>query len=182
MRIVAVFLLSIFIATNFLYASMNDFLRLYKAKKYSLACSAGSKMLKENRRNENFVQAYSVACLRSDNIDSIAFSSVYIKHSKEARINAALFSSLVAIKKLLYMSLVDNVDISSLRLPKIDHILSDVFDRFTKKKYTKEGDTFVFNLENGRRITMELKFEQNKHKIYIKDFMQNKLKKTHIYW
>ncbi len=171
-----------FFLISLLQASMYQFVSAYKAKKYEQACAIGDKIFKPNRRDEVFVQAYSMSCLKSDNIDSVAIASVYIKNSKESRKNAAILSSVVAAKKLLYMSLVDGVDISSLRLPLSGHILSDIFDKYTKKEYTKQDDIFKFDMGKERHITMQLVFDKDRAKIYIKEFDKDKLEKTHIYW
>ncbi|MGP1561354.1 MAG: hypothetical protein ACTTIC_04610 [Helicobacteraceae bacterium] len=162
--------------------NLNDFLRAYKDKDDALACKIGTELFKDNKRNEIFVQAYAFACLRSDNIDTMAETSVYIKNIKDARINAALLSTVIAIKKLLYLSLVDDYDISGLNFPIVDHVLSRVFTRYTRGEYVLKDGLYIFSISDAEKITMEKRFDGGKYKIYITEFLNSRVIKTHVYW
>lgn len=165
-----------------LFADMRSFLDAYNAKNNALACRLGSSLLEDNRRNESFVQAYSFACLKSDNIDSLAASLSYIKATKNSRKNAVILSTILTLKKLLYFSVVDNVDVSGLNFPIVDHVLSDVFTKYSQKDYTKNGNVFIFTFDNNKKITMHKEFSDGKYKLFIKEFQNEKLIKNHIYW
>lgn len=45
--------------------------------------------------------------------------------------------------------MIDGVDISYIRLPKSDYILSFLFDKFVKKEYVEELGTFIFEEPNS---------------------------------
>jgi len=55
--------------------------------------------------------------------------------TEASRENASYFSSLIIQKRLLYQFMIDNLDISNLKLPSSRHILSRVFEALSKGQY-----------------------------------------------
>lgn len=166
-----------------LFSSQRDiFVENYKNKNYNRACGVGSPILEYYRKDEDFVSAYGFACLYSDNIDLIAPAVMYLKNSEEGRKNAAYLSSIVAIKKILYMSVVDGFDIGDLNFPKLDHILSTVFQKYVREDYIKNENKYIFTLNETEKIVMEKRISGNRAKLYIQKYKNNNVEKTHIYW
>ena len=86
-------------------------------------------------------------------------------------------------KKLLYHAIIDNVDISYVRLPKSDYILSMIFDKFVKGKYQKEGEKYIFQEENDDtfyEITQE--FSNDITKLILKIYKDDELVGKKEYW
>ena len=108
-----------------------DMLNLYEDKKYKEACILGFNNFKYKEQDEDFVSLYAFSCLHSDYIDRLALPIAMLKLSSEARANSAYLSIILMQKKLLYHALVDNYDLSSLKLPSTDYVLSKVFDFYT---------------------------------------------------
>lgn len=178
-------LLSFFICVAVFSYDMNDFLEAYKAKDDFLACKIGSELIQiqNNRRNETFVQTYAFACLRSDNISFASQASIYLKNSHSSRLNSALLSTIATMKKLLYLSVVDGYSIRGLEFPSVDHILGIVFNLYTSGNYVLGDDgVFTFKISDSEKITMQKKFLNGKHKLYILEYKNSELVKTHIYW
>jgi hypothetical protein len=107
-----------------------------------------------------------------------------LKYSKEARANAAYFSIILMQKKLLYHALIDNYDISTLNLPTTDHILSKVFDLYTKRENQKNTDILSFIDEKDHHITYRLYIERypDIKKMIIEVFRDRILIQRHLYW
>ena len=110
---------------------------------------------------------YAKACLKMDKVNELVVPTVMLYKTKEARENASLYSTIIFQKKMLYLALCDGVDISYIRTPKINYILSEIFDKFTERAYVKKSDTYVFTLENGERAELFIKEEEEVKKLLI---------------
>ena len=108
--------------------------------------------------------------------------TVMLYKTKEARENASLYSTIIFQKKMLYLALCDGVDISYIRTPKINYILSEIFDKFTEKAYVKKSDTYVFTLESGERAELFIKEEEEVKKMVVALYTGDKLSSIKIYW
>ncbi|HID42587.1 MAG TPA: hypothetical protein EYP30_02235 [Archaeoglobaceae archaeon] len=104
-----------------------DIINLYKSGEYRKACNYGFRVFEKFKNDENMVSLYGISCLKAGYVDRIGIPILLLKSSKSARANAALFSTILAQKKLLFYALFDNVDISSLVFPETDHIISKIF-------------------------------------------------------
>ena len=79
-------------------------------------------------------------------------------------------------KKLLLHALLDGTDISYIRLPKSDYILSFIFDKFVKKEYVEELGTFIFEEPNSdTRYELNTSFGANSPKMILKIFKNDDL-------
>ena len=180
MKIVLVFLLALS-----LHASIKqDMFNLYQNKKYEKVCTMGFDNFKRNNRDEEFVSLYAFACLNSDYIDRLAIPIAMLKFSKESRSNSAYFSVILMQKKLLYHALQDNYDLSTLKLPTTDYVLSKVFDLYSKLEKHEPRAFYLFEDENDNKLTYKLYLSKDEklNKMVIEEFYDTITIKRHVYW
>ncbi len=103
-----------------------EFSQAYKQKDYEKACQIG-KSIFTHERDEKFLSLMGYACLQADYIDTLAIIQSRLRNSKASRENAAIFTSVLLQKRLIYQFMYDNIDISSFTLPISDHPLSYAF-------------------------------------------------------
>ena len=127
------------------------------------------------------VNAFAFACLKSDFIDLASHAPAYLRKTKEGRQNAAYVATIVFQKKLLYHALVDDVPLGGVRLPVTDHILSQVFDRFSRELYTREEGRYLFDID-GRKVEMEVVDRDVLPKIRIRERREGRIVDEHLYW
>lgn len=122
---------------------------LFEAKNYRQVCSNSVEKLFKQTNDEALMNMYAISCLKINEINRLAIPMFKMVRSKEARENAAYFANILFKKKLLYHAVIDNVDISYIRLPKSDYILSTIFDKFVEKQYEIDGDSYFFKEPNS---------------------------------
>jgi hypothetical protein len=161
-----------------------NMLSLYQNKKYENVCTIGFDNFKRYKKDEEFVSLYAFACLNSDYIDRLAIPVAMLKFSPEARSNSAYFSVILMQKKLLYHALIDNYNLSSLKLPTTDYVLSKVFDFYVKLGVHKPRNFYLFEDQKDKKITYKLYLEKDRKlkKIVIEEFYDTVIIKRHVYW
>jgi hypothetical protein len=157
---------------------------LYQNKKYEDVCNIGFNNFKYNRQDEEYISLYAFACLKSDFIDRLSIPTAMLKFSREARANSAYFSVILMQKKLLYHALIDNYDISSLKLPTTDYILSKVFDLYAKLGVKEQRAFYLFEDESDKKLTYKLYVVKDDRlsKIVIEEYYDSTPIKRHVYW
>jgi len=178
------YLLLLFLVTN-IYANIKEeMFTLYQNKKFKEACRLGFDNFSKYKKDESFVSLYGFSCLNADYIDRLAIPTTTLKHSKEARANAAYFSVILMQKKLLYHALVDNYDISSLKVPSTDYVLSKVFDLYTKVQNQKKHQYYIFEDKENPKISYKLYLVKERYvtKMVIEEYYDTIMTKRHIYW
>ncbi len=180
MKIILLFLLAISLNANI----KQDMFNLYQNSKYEKVCSMGFNNFNRNSKDEEFISLYAFACLNSDYIDRLATPIAMLKHSKESRSNSAYFSVILMQKKLLYHALQDNYDLSTLKLPTTDYILSKVFDLYSKLKKHEPRAFYLFEDENDKKLTYKLYLSKDAklNKMVIEEFYDTITIKRHVYW
>ena len=176
--------IALLLAIN-LYADIKqNMFDLYQNEKYTNVCNIGFNHFRANNKDEEFVSLYAFACLKSDFIDRLAVPIALLKSSKEARSNAAYFSVILMQKKLLYHALVDNYNLTSLKLPTTEYILSKVFDLYSKLKPHEPRAFYLFEDDKDKKLTYKLYLstENNITKMIIEEFYDTIKIKQHIYW
>ncbi len=165
-------------------ADIESLYKLYQNKKYKQACGLGLRMFKEHKKDSRFLMLYGLSCLNADYIDRLAVPMTGLRYTKTERANASYFATILLQKKLLYHSLLDGVDISNLKLPKTDYILSKVFDLYTKKEYKKVDDRYYFIPEKGAGLMYVLYLEGTGKvtKMVIEERLDDHIIKIHRYW
>ena len=156
--------------------------RYYNAKSYQKACNLGLRLFGKYKKNGDFLMLYGFSCLKADYIDRLAVPMTGLRKTKTERANASYFATVILQKKLLYHALVDHVDISQLRLPRTDYILSEVFDMYTHNNYTKREGKLYFRPDNGKVYTLYLVRSGPSPKMVIEEWEGETLIKTHTYW
>ncbi len=73
-------------------------------------------------------------------------------------------------------AILDGADISYIRLPKSDYILSFIFDKFVKKEYIEELGVFIFEEPNSdTRYELSAIVSSNFAKMILKIFKNDDL-------
>jgi len=176
--------LILFLALN-LYANVKqDMFNLYQNQKYEDVCTMGFDNFNKNSKDEEFISLYAFACLNSDFIDRLAIPVAMLKFSKESRSNSAYFSVILMQKKLLYHALQDNYDLSTLKLPTTDYVLSKVFDFYSKLKKHEPRTFYLFEDDNDIKLTYKLYLSKDDklNKMVIEEFYDTITIKRHVYW
>lgn len=177
-------LLILFITISLYADTKQDMFNLYQNEKYEEVCNIGFRNFKHYRQNEEYISLYAFACLKADFIDRLSIPIATLKFSKEARANSAYFSVILMQKKLLYHALVDNYDLSSLKLPTTDYTLSKIFDLYAKLGKHETRAFYLFEDENNKKITYKLYLEKGNRlsKVVIEEFYNSVMIKRHAYW
>ncbi len=178
------FLVLLFLTNSYAGDIKQEMLGLYQNKKYAKVCTMGFDNFKEYKRDEEFVSLYAISCLNSDYIDRLVVPIAALKFSKEARANAAYFSVILMQKKLLYHSLVDGYELSKLKLPTTDYVLSKVFDLYTKLGKHKKRTFYLFEDPDNKGLSYKLYLTKDYKisKMVIEEFRGTVLLKRHTYW
>lgn len=176
-------ILSFFISAS-IAGVKEDMYHLYQSKQYEQACSLGLKNFGNNRRDEEYVSLYAFSCLKADYIDRLFIPISTLKRSEEARANAAYLSVILMQKKLLYHALIDGHDISSLKLPTTDYILSKIFDLYIKDDHSRKRGVYIYNDPDSKKITYKLfVIEKNGvKKMVIEEYYDTIVANRHEYW
>ncbi len=133
------FLIFLFFVFTSLHADSNQKLfDLYQKALYSQACNYGYALYSQNKQNEPFISLLGFSCLKADQIDRLSPVISALQLTEDARDNSAYFALLVMQKKLLMRALYDNKPIQNVKFPTSSHLLSKIFDMYTKNP--KEGD------------------------------------------
>ena len=174
----------IFSLALILQAITNDeIIDMYENGEYEKVCSIKVEQFYRKTNDEAIINIYASSCLRSDQINKLSYPISKLVKSKEARENAAYFSNIMFQKKLLYHAIIDGVDISYVRLPKSDYILSMIFDKFVKNQYEKDGYKYIFREENDDTFyeITQVKSE-GITKLILKIYKDDKLIGIKEYW
>ena len=160
--------------------SIDDVRNWDQIGQYNRICQESVRNLFIEEQNDALANMYAKACLKMDKVNELVVPTVMLYKTKEARENASLYSTIIFQKKMLYLALCDGVDISYIRTPKINYILSEIFDKFTEKAYVKKSDTYVFTLESGERAELFIKEEEEVKKMVVALYTGDKLSSIKI--
>jgi hypothetical protein len=160
---------------------LTQFYKDYKEKRYLDACKKGVNIFNEYKEDEDYLTVYSFACLKSDMIDRLAVPVTGLRKTKEARANASYFSAILLQKKLLYHAVVDGVDISGLKLPTTDFVLSRVFDMYSNKQYLEKEGTYTLN-DDETTYKMFVIDDDKFKKLIIQQLKNGNVVSTHTYF
>jgi len=171
--------------TAFLFSSnLSTLYKLYEKQEYNKACDYALKNFykKRNKNSEQYITLYGLSCLETDKIDRIATPMLRLRMTKDARANAAYFSTILLQKKLLFQALVDNILLSDLHLPHTNFIISKIFSSFINKEYTLNEGVYIFKDKGKKEMRYQLYIETDKknEKFMIIDIYKDD-KFTHRY-
>jgi hypothetical protein len=161
-----------------------EMLKLFQDKQYEQACQKGLIEFRKYRKDEEFISLYAHSCLQADYIDRLAVPISALKKTKDARANAAYFSVILMQKKLLLHALLDGYDLTSVRLPTTDYVLSKVFDFYAKDTRSQKGDMITYVDPKRPLISYKLYVEKKGaiSRMVIEEYYDTMLLKRHIYW
>ena len=182
MRIVLLLLIAGLL--NLSASDLDRLYRLYSQKQYAKACQLGLRIFNQHKKNSKFLMLYGFSCLNADYIDRLAVPMTGLRRTKTERANASYFATILLQKKLLYHAILDGVDISDLKLPKTDYILSKVFDMFTKNEYKKADGRYLFKSKENPDLSYVLYavYGKGAPKMVIEERLDGEIIKTHRYW
>jgi len=178
------FFLLIISLTSILTASDSGALyELYQNGDYQRACDEGMTKLSRHKQDEKYISLYAFSCLQADKIDRLALPIIMLKNSKEARKNAAYFSTILLQKNLLIDSLENKQELTALTLPSTDYVLSKVFELYVQKKFTYQNNMYILHDVKNVRQTyrLYLRTSQKPHTLIIDEYYDTILTKHHIY-
>jgi len=176
-------IISLFIWTS-LYANLKEELfSLYQNQEYKKACKLGFEKFLRFKKNEELVSLYGFVCLKSDYIDRLSIPMTALRSTKEARANASYFSVILMQKKMLYHALIDDYDISGLKLPTTEYILSKVFDLYVQQNdHNKRFYNFQDPDDPKKSYKLYIRQDKDTKKMVIEEFYDRMFVKQHIYW
>ena len=125
--------------------TLEDIKNLYSDGEYSKACTMSGGLYMAYKDDEVFLNLFADSCLKSDMLNRMMLPIIKLYRTKAARENAAYFSTILYEKKILYHALCDGIDISYMNLPKTNYILSKIFDRFIRGKYSLKNGSYWFS-------------------------------------
>lgn len=177
-------LISFFLILNLYSNTRDDMYNFYQNKRYKKVCNLGFKYFDKYKKDESFISLYAFGCLNSDYIDRLSNPISILKLSKESRSNAAYFSVILMQKKMLYHALIDGYEISNLHLPTTNHILSKVFDFYSKLGKHNKRRVYLFEDENDKKLTYKLYLVKDgrMYKMIVEEFYDTIKIQRHIYW
>ena len=154
-----------------LFAINNDDVKNWDSVgQYNRVCSDMVRELFIAQQDESIANLYAKACLKMDKVNNLIIPMVMLYKDKASP------------KKMLYLALVDGFDISNIRTPKVNYILSNVFDEFVKGKFKKDGEKFIFNI-NDKKTELLIRDEENIKKMVILIYdAKGKIESIKMYW
>ena len=173
--------------TAFLFSSnLSTLYKLYEKQEYRKACDYAVKYFykKRNKNSEKYMTLYGLSCLETDKIHRIATPILRLKSSKDARANAAYFSTILLQKKLLFQALVDKTSLKNLHLPDTSFILSKIFTLFVNEEYILKDEVYTFNDRENKELKYQLYIKEKKKKqkyMIIDVYKDNKFTKRYSY-
>jgi len=178
-------ILLFFIIISYSFAiSKIDVYNAYHKKNYKKACFEGAKIYFNFKKDNDFLTIFADSCLKTDNINRMAFPAMLLVRNSSDRSNAIYFLTILYQKKLLYKSLIDGFDVSGFKFPTTNYILSKIFVKYSKKEYIKKNNIYIFTDDKNPNIKYKMKLikDKNIYKILINTYKNNILTKTRIYW
>ena len=137
---------------------ITSFIKDFKAKKYNKVCEKGSKLYYGGYTDENFVSLVGISCAKVDRINILGMLQRSLVNSSSSRENASYFSTLILQKRLIYQFMIDDLNLSHLKLPASSHLLSRVFEQLSNENYTllSSSPKLVEINANGRKFILSV--------------------------
>jgi len=154
-----------------------DFKKEYLNHNFTKICKYGFSHLNQIKDNEDTLSLVGFSCVKRDYFIFLPAIINYLKSTKKARENSVYFSLLFIEKKLLISYVIDNIDISYYRFPKIDHPISVVINAIINKQFKKKDNVIIINKNNK---TYKV-YKTDDNKVYIDIYKDNQLQESHWY-
>lgn len=165
-------------------ATKEDVVKLYLDDNFSSACQKSAEIYDSYKEDDEFLNIFAHSCLEADMVNRLVLPIIKLYKTEKARENAAYYSTILYQKKLLYVALIDGVDISYVNLPKTNYILSIIFEKFVTKDYVLKSGMYTFIDDNNSQITytLSIETEDNFKKMFLRTYKNDKIVKTRTYW
>ncbi|MSN96746.1 hypothetical protein F1B92_06150 [Campylobacter sp. FMV-PI01] len=175
--------LMVFLVFDILFSlDIYDIKNLNDMGRYNRICQDNVRQFFVKNQDEVVANIYANACLKMDKINELIIPIVMLYKTQESRENAALYTTILFQKKMLYLALVDGVDISYIKTPKINYILSEVFDKFVAKDYVLKDNVYHINLDETKKADLFIKDESGIKQLVINIYKNGKISSIKRYW
>ncbi|WP_297575453.1 hypothetical protein [uncultured Campylobacter sp.] len=152
------------------------------AGQYSRICKDNVRKLFVEQKNSTVANIYAKACLKLDKINELIIPITMLYEDRASRENAAIYATILYQKKLLYFAIIDNYDISYIQTPKIEYILSYIFDKFVAKEYELKENRYHFILNDDLRCELFIEDDSGIKKLKLEIYDNDRLVSTKVYW
>lgn len=181
MRILLIFLLSLFIKINADNLQNKSVIYLFKNHYYSYLCLNRWKFINEYvGKREDLLSIVAYACLKKHYLTYALDLAKNLRYTKEGRENSTYIISLFTIKNFLMRYIMDNFDISIINIPYIESDdLGKVFLLTKQEKPIVNKNRYILKDKNEN---IEVSYDIKANDIVIKFFKNKKLIKKEKYW
>lgn len=180
MRLKSLLFLSLFLTYVFAY-DKDDIMKDYTSGNYKQVCLESASFYKNNGKNENLLTIIGDACVKSDFINPLGYIVKNLVSTPDFRQNASYFSTILLQKKLIYQFINDGIDLSNMRLPKTEHILSVVFENLATKNYIQIDEKIIIKQDNDKEIYLYKVFKDGNNWLILEEYENKKLLEKHWY-
>jgi len=153
----------------------------YKHKKYRKVCIKNEK-ISYKIKDENILSLIADSCLKIDYIDPLGNILTHLISTPQYRENASYYATIVLQKKLIYQFMNDNINLTNMRLPRTNYILSIIFENLVNNNYfiiNKHDKIIEIDVAHKKYIMWLSKTKPTK--VFIKEYKDNVLLKTRWY-
>ena len=173
----------IFFSFCFLFSEDIDnmsLIELYKNNHHSRICSR--RWVYINRfvnKREDLLSLVAQSCLKTGNLIPALDVAKMLKDTKEGRKNATYIATLFLMKKLITQVIIDNLDISLIKIPVIkDYTLGKIYNLLQKNNYKIDGNRLTLNDDEFSYKVLLMR----KENLLIKTFKDGILIKEETIW
>lgn len=161
---------------------ISSFIKDFKAKKYNKVCEKGSRLYYGGYTDENFVSLVGVSCAKVDRINILGMLQRSLVSTSASRENASYFSTLILQKRLVYQFMIDDLDVSHLKLPSSSHLLSRVFEQLSLNNYKiLSSSPKLIEINNaGRKYILSVSDDEPK-KVLVDEYKSDGSLERHWY-
>lgn len=159
----------------------DDIIRDYADAKFKKICLESAYFYKNGGKDENLLSIIGDSCVKSDFINPLGYIVKNLISTPKFRQNASYFGTILLQKKLIYQFVNDNLDLSNLRLPKTDHILSIVFENLATNNYKKLSDKIKIILSEHSYVLLYTEMKSENSWVVLEEYENDKLKTRHWY-
>ncbi len=170
----------LFVVSGFAY-DKEDILQDYTEAKYKKICLESAYFYKNGSKDEDLLSIIGDSCVKSDFINPLGYIVKNLITTPQARQNASYFSTILLQKKLIYQFVNDSLDLTNLRLPKTEHVLSVVFEKLATKNYEIDGDKIKIKLDKMSYILLYKELKDKNTWMILEEYKNDKLSTRHWY-
>ncbi len=181
MRVLLIVFLSLFIKINADNFQNKNIIYLFKNHYYSYLCLNRWRYInKYVGKREDLLSIVAYACLKKHYLTYALDLAKNLRYTKEGRENSTYIISLFTIKNFLMRYIMDNFDISIIKIPNIESDdLGKIFLLTKKEKPKVNNNRYILKYKNEN---IEVSYNIKANEILIEYFKNNELVKKEKYW